>query len=585
MQPEEHEMVDRKRWLGGSLMVFSLGCGAPTEDTAGDATRELQTLDRDLALDSSGTDVAAVHRYLHRYGYFANDELTLQFPAWRAIVDDAPSDTFVYDDKTAEAVRELQRRAGIPDTGVVDAATRDVLRMPRCSFPDSRAPDEMTVKYVLHNTAFTTQPITWRLSDGAFPQLGLSLTQTRALVNEALAKWAAVTTLSFSEVGAGSAANIRIDWINDANDAIGGTTGTPARGKDVKINSHYPMSIDSDVPGNANDLKWVLAHELGHALGLGHGFAPIGAASKPMMYYGLSPGLERRALTTDDQQGISVLYDTWESITGAANDVSINWYTNELIPATTQYVWHVGSANESDGLGKKVYRGSGSTRELATGGKGATRIAVDHSGRPWIVNSNGQTYRRSSSSASSGTWQLVAGCARDIAAAPGNGGTFPPVNVQVWKIDCTDAADGGGGIIKKWDNTLSNWISAVEGADRIALDSLGYPWVVARDDSIWQRTSKDPAVMSWIRHGDGGEDVAVSGSCATVPEASNTCWVWVTGTDGFVWLRNLQAGQANTDTPAVDGWWRLNQQATNIAVEKSGRPWVASGASFNRIVK
>jgi matrixin len=56
-------------------------------------------------------------------------------------------------------------------------------------------------------------------------------------------------------------------------------------------------------PPNAVDVESVALHEIGHILGLGHSTVP-----SAVMFAGLSLGATKRVLTTDDIQGVRLLY-------------------------------------------------------------------------------------------------------------------------------------------------------------------------------------------------------------------------------------------------------------------------------------
>jgi peptidoglycan hydrolase-like protein with peptidoglycan-binding domain len=89
-----------------------------------------------LTQGAIGPEVAEVHAYLGRYGYLPDATLEQQHPGARPLIAEAPRHADLYDAQTAAAVAEVQRRAGLPATGVVDAMTRKRIRMPRCEHPD-----------------------------------------------------------------------------------------------------------------------------------------------------------------------------------------------------------------------------------------------------------------------------------------------------------------------------------------------------------------------------------------------------------------------------------------------------------------
>ncbi|KAA0201307.1 hypothetical protein HAZT_HAZT002593 [Hyalella azteca] len=68
------------------------------------------------------------------------------------------------DDELTDAVKRLQMFGHIPVTGVVDAATKDLMRRPRCSLPDI-PPDEennRVRRYIKQGSSWDKTHLTWR---------------------------------------------------------------------------------------------------------------------------------------------------------------------------------------------------------------------------------------------------------------------------------------------------------------------------------------------------------------------------------------------------------------------------------------
>src|SRR4051812_39942346 len=126
--------------------VFTVGCVA-TPDVP--LNQRLQGLDRDLTVGASGDDVGAVHDYLTESGFFPNDALARDFPAWRPVISRPPADHDVFDATTAQAVRGLQATAGLPATGIVDQATRAIMRMIHCGNPVGLPRHDPSEKFAL----------------------------------------------------------------------------------------------------------------------------------------------------------------------------------------------------------------------------------------------------------------------------------------------------------------------------------------------------------------------------------------------------------------------------------------------------
>ncbi len=93
-----------------------------------------------LALGDQGSEVRAVHDFLHRFGYFTNPELAEHYPGWQPAASRDPADPEVFDAALEEGVRLYQKAMGLPETGVVDAETRNHMQTPRRGLPDNYTP-------------------------------------------------------------------------------------------------------------------------------------------------------------------------------------------------------------------------------------------------------------------------------------------------------------------------------------------------------------------------------------------------------------------------------------------------------------
>ena len=91
---------------------------------------------------------------------------------------------------------------------------------------------------------------------------------------------------------------------------------------------------------------------------------------------------------------------------------------------------------------------------------GATRIAVDPTGNPWIVNSAHRIYHWNGKS-----WTGYPGAATDIGVG---------ANGSAWVLGANSA--GGNYSIYHWNG--SGWTIVAGGAVRIAVDANGNPWII-----------------------------------------------------------------------------------------------------------
>ncbi len=125
----------------------------------------------------------------------------------------------------------------------------------------------------------------------------------------------------------------------------------------------------------------------------------------------------------------------------------------------------IGFTAEAGGFG--IYKWNGSDWTKLNGA--ATRITVDNTGTPWVVNSSGNIFRRNGNS-----WSQVTGKARDIGAG---------INGSVFIIGTT--AVGGGHNIYQWSG--GNWVEIQGGAEFIDVGSSGLPWVVNDNKNIFNK--------------------------------------------------------------------------------------------------
>lgn len=291
----------------------------------------------------SGVDVQRIQNYLTTFGYLESETLD-RFGVSHDLASPAPAEG-TFDDATEAALVKFQERYGLSPTGKVDKATQDLMKKPRCGFPD-------TAEFVAQGNKWATNNLRY-----GFVEFTPDLTQaeTRAAVSTALSYWAAVTPLTFAEVPNSSDPEIRIRFVaGDHGDGspFDGASGVlahafypPPNGGDIAGDSHFDEAETWSVslPATGIDLYTVGAHEFGHALGLAHSTV-AGALMYP--YYG-GP---HRFLDADDIAGIQSIYGASQWMTTTLNSVYSTPHSKNAWAAPAGVGWRKVTGHSTDGV-------------------------------------------------------------------------------------------------------------------------------------------------------------------------------------------------------------------------------------------
>ncbi|KAB0352888.1 hypothetical protein FD754_017745 [Muntiacus muntjak] len=259
------------------------------------------------AREPSAQDVSLGVDWLTRYGYLPPPhpaQAQLQSPA-----------------KLRDAIKVMQRFAGLSETGVLDPVTVAMMHKPRCSLPDVLGAAGLVRRrrrYALSGSVWKKRTLTWRVN--SFPQ-GSALSQetVRTLMHHALTTWGTESDLTFQEVGSQGPTepDILIDFARAYHQdsyPFDGQGGTLAH---AFFPGEHPISGDTHFDdeetwtfgskdGEGTDLFAVAVHEFGHALGLGHSSAPD-SIMRPF-YQGPVGNPAEYRLSQDDRDGLQQLY-------------------------------------------------------------------------------------------------------------------------------------------------------------------------------------------------------------------------------------------------------------------------------------
>jgi hypothetical protein len=379
--------------------LASLGERAPLSES-------MARIEGDLALGDRGPAILALHEYLNQYGYFPNPELQRKHPNWTPVVAEGPAAPDVFDERTVAAVQHFQHLMGIEPTGGVDAETLVALQQPRCEFPDgvfrARGSDDGTIeKWALDTPHISGHVCVSTPSDCVDVETCRKDQMLADATVAAMAVWSATTEVSFEHrglFGCTPVLNIRYRTIDGractgapgANTLADFAATSPARL--IRVDVDEKWSNDGTPAADEVDLTSVLIHEIGHALGLFH------SSITGVMKISPACGSPSRSLGMDDKIAVSAFHDQWETLPGLARDIAVGDGSG-----ANAAVWVVGDG-PADAVLHKWNEGAHAwdwDRDLF----GGVRVAVDKSGRPWMVRSNNTVWQRTSSDPlATGVW-------------------------------------------------------------------------------------------------------------------------------------------------------------------------------------
>ncbi|XP_072163885.1 stromelysin-1-like [Diadema setosum] len=211
------------------------------------------------------------------------------------------------------AVADLQAFMDISPTGVVNKKTLDTVRTPRCGLKDpvSRMTNEVGGAETTHyGPRWNKTDLTYKIFK--FPS-GARKTKFRSAIERAFQLWSDVTTLNFREVKRKSPADIDIRFYSGYHmdsmpfDNEGRMVGHPLQADeggrhvvrlDVDADENFSFGSDEGI-----NLYQVMAHQIGHALGLGHS-----SNHDSVMSPCTKPYMADFALSPSDISGIRGLY-------------------------------------------------------------------------------------------------------------------------------------------------------------------------------------------------------------------------------------------------------------------------------------
>lgn len=252
-----------------------------------------------LKLGDKSNDVYQLQTFLRSTGYLGKNCLPGTFCTF-----------------TVAALRHFQKCYGLDDSGEADKKTLALASRPRCGNPDldSGSNSSGAAPFVLRGCKYNTTNLTYAFTNSTSD---LTINRQQEILREAFNTWAAVTPITFTEVGPSNDPTFPIAFHRgDHGDGSAFDDGGSIQGN-VLAHAFFPppcggihsgaihfdeSEIWTDVaaPGKIRLLN-VAIHEIGHLLGLSHS-----NVNDAIMFAFYDDDVD--SLRNDDINGVQALY-------------------------------------------------------------------------------------------------------------------------------------------------------------------------------------------------------------------------------------------------------------------------------------
>lgn len=230
-----------------------------------------------------------------------------------------------------DAIRQFQRYAHIPESGVIDDTTRKQLAKPRCGLPDVTPHKKRYKRYSLQGQTWEKTDLTWTIASHT---VDMDHTTVYHELRKALKIWSDASVLTFSYIHTADA-DIVVSFHSgyhqdgypfDGSGQILAHAFFPGtgRGGDAHFDEGETWVLNhEEQTKNGVSLFAVAAHEFGHSLGLSHS-----SRQDALMFPWYQSVSEDMKLPDDDRLGLQQMY-------GAPRGDEPKWAANPYPPQRT----------------------------------------------------------------------------------------------------------------------------------------------------------------------------------------------------------------------------------------------------------